>query len=211
MRTPETIPETEDLSAGTALDIEVEPEVDSDPTGPQRTRPVDREEGADEVMLATELYDDKTIPLFEGVKVVYIGADPHHAPVLPGRVDVTIEGGQRKESRGPDGQKFIEVIGGTRVPKATARYTASYDFRARDATGQKSAMRMPILHREIEVRDRPFQVVRHASHIYWFARRPQDYKIIMGPESRYALREYIARRERARRLRHQFETEVTTR
>ena len=188
------------------LNVAVEPDEDATPRGRMRT-PDDEfedEDGGGETLLATDVPRGAKIPIFEGVKVVYIGPDPHHAPTLRGRILSENVGGQRVEVRGDAGEVFVSIIGGTDVKNATpgGNFT-NYDFRARDRAGVKSARRMPMNHRIVEIRDRPYQPVEHGEHLYWFSRRAQDYHIVVAPETRFAAREYIAARERSRKLRQQ--------
>lgn len=197
------------------LGLDIEPEVDE---RPQRSRaavptadPFDEDEdpGDREVLLATDVPKGEKVPIFRGVKVVYIGPDMHHAPTCKGRVEGQNVGGTRTERREDDGRLIVEIVGGTLIKKASAGNFTNYEFRARDLAGVESTKRMPRDHRIQEVRGRPYQVVEHAEHIYWFARRPQDYHIVVGPESRFALREYIATRERSRKIRQQFIDKTT--
>lgn len=174
------------------------------------TDPFESEDVGDgDVLLTSSIQPGVKIPLFEGVRVVYIGPNPHHAPTLKGHVQIEPLGGKREEAYGDEGQKFITIVGATLVPKASPRNFTNYDFRARDAAGVKSERRMPVNHKLVEVRDRPYQPVRHAEHIYWFMARPQDYHVVVAPESFFAVREYIAARERSSKLRQRF-IEATT-
>jgi len=140
---------------------------------------------------------------------IYLGPEMHHAPTLKGRVDGQNVGGARTQRHEDDGRVIVEIVGGTLAKKASAGNFTNYDFRARDLAGVESTKRMPQNHRIAEVRGRPYQDVEHAEHIYHFARRPQDYHIVVGPESRFALREYVATRERSRKIRQQFIDKTT--
>ena len=198
------------------LGVEIEPEVDERPQRPQRPRAPaadafeeEEDPGDHEVLLATDVPKGEKIPIFRGVKVVYVGPEMHHAPTLKGRVDGQNVGGARTQRHEDDGRVIVEIVGGTLVKKASAGNFTNYDFRARDLAGVESTKRMPQNHRIAEVRGRPYQDVEHAEHIYHFARRPQDYHIVVGPESRFALREYIAARERSRKIRQQFIDKTT--
>lgn len=202
--------ESEDESLG--VGVQVEPEASTPTPRTHRAPPVEDfedESGSDDVLLAADVPQRERMPLFQGVKAVYIGADPNHAPTLRGRVTSENVGGMRKEKRGLDGALIVTILGGTIVEKAVVGNFTNYDFRAYDLAGVKSSTRIPLNHKYVELRDRPYRVVKHPDHIYHFLKHPQDYHVVVGPESRFALREYIAARERSRKLHQQLLDKTT--
>lgn len=162
--------------------------VEEDEPGPRPSpRVVDQTQEEDEVEieLGPGLISAEKTPLFEGVRVVYLGSNPHKAPVLPGRI-VMIQAGNRQ------------------IPQTRNNNHTSYDFTAYDEAGDKNPRRIGPDHPKAELRDRPFQWVQHADHIYRFARLPMEFRLLIAPESVYGVKEYIARRERLRKENRQF-------
>jgi len=158
----------------------------------------DDEDGGDEQLLRTEdLSASAKIPLFRGVKVVYLGSRPHHAPTLKGKVQV-------------------DRIGDREMKTCIPRLFKNYNFRLHDAVGDPNPRRMPRDHRIVDVRDRPYEIAEHAEHVYFFALHQAPcncpdpkcgggYALVIGdPDTRMAVREYVARRERARKARRAF-------
>lgn len=155
-------------------------------------------EDTDEELLRTDdLSASARIPLFRNVKVVYQGSYPHHAPTLKGKVQV-------------------ERVGEREMKTCIPRLFKNYNFRLYDTVGDPNPRRMPKDHRIVDIRDRPWEWVEHAEHVYFFALHqapchcPEQkcgggYALVIGdPQTRMAVREYVARRDRARRARRQF-------
>lgn len=163
----------------------------------------DDEDGGDEQLLKTDDLSATTkIPLFRNVKVVYLGSRPHHAPTLKGKVQV-------------------EKIGDRELRTCVPRLFKNYSFRLYDAVGDPNPRRMPKAHKIVDVRDRPYEAVEHAEHVYFFALHQAPcncndnkcgggYALVIGdPDTRMAVREYVARRERARKARRAFVNTTT--
>lgn len=160
-------------------------------------------EESDEELLRTEdLSARARIPLFRGIKVVYQGSQLHHSPTLKGKVQV-------------------ERVGEREVKTCIPRLFKNYDFRLYDTVGDPNPRRMPKDHRIVDVRDRPWEWAEHAEHVYFFAlhqapchcgesRCGGGYALVIGDaQTRMAVREYVARRERARRARRAFVNTAT--
>jgi hypothetical protein len=195
------------------LDLDVAAAVDSAVDSAEDQEVPEDDGDGEDVLGVTDGPAGDRIPIFPGVKVVYLGSSRHHAPTLKGRVLAENVGGTRKETRGPDGQVFVAIVGGTDVKQASPHNFTNYDFRAYDLAGVKSSKRISAQHKRAELRDRPFQDVEHGEHIYHFARekaKTGDYELLVADTAKFAVREYIAARERSRKLKQRFIDRATT-
>ena len=179
------------------------PVEDVDELEQPEVEPLDVLDADDEQLLKTEDLSATTkIPLFSNVKVVYLGSHQHHAPTLKGKVQV-------------------EKVGDRELRTCVPRNFKNYSFRPYDAVGDPSPRRMSRTHKIIDVRDRPYEAVEHAEHVYFFALHPGGcgcndnkcgggYALVIGDaDTRMAVREYVARRERARKARRAFVNTTT--
>ena len=157
----------------------------------------DGEGEGEEVLQTADLTPGAAIPLFtgpsgRGIRVVYVGGRPHHAPTLRGRV--------------------LQIVLGDEVSERADKYNlTSYEFRAHDALGRKNPKRMSDRHPIVQARGRPYAWVKHGAHLYHFARhRPgcscNDKQCGGGyllmrtdPATDFAVQEWVARCDRARK------------
>lgn len=142
----------------------------------------------EEVSLEPSLVQGERTPIFEGAKVVYLGAHDHMAVPLKGSVveHRTGEGAEAVTS------KVVRPLFGM----------SYYDFSHLDTHGRRiegEAHRMADNHPNQSVRDRRFQKVENAEHLYWFAQRPREFRIVASRPVMDALEQYIKRRELARK------------
>lgn len=138
------------------------------------------------VMLSDHTIQTERMPVFEGIKVVYIGRHTKRALSKRGRVNVDV-------AHLADGRTIT-----TRVP---GRHNGRqfYDFTLRDQHGQLNPRRMPEDYPIHEVRGAPFAVVEHPDHLYDFARARGEFRLVSeDPDAMRRLEEFIVRRERVR-------------
>lgn len=138
----------------------------------------------------------EALPVFEGVKVVYLGSNPKRALSMKGRINVT-----RAEL--PDDLVLVTKKPGRQNGR---QY---YDFTLRDDHGQLSPRRMSSTHPVIAVRDRPYADVEHPDHLYEFAKARGEFKLIGSEPALRAIEEYVRQRELMRAGAGRLRAEIT--
>ena len=151
-----------------------------------------------EVAVDPSLTQHEDVPLFEGVKVVYLGAEDHKSVPLRGQVVRHTTG---------DGD---DAVTSKRVSPLFGM--AYYDFSELDVHDRKvegDKFRMPMTHHIQKVRDKRFCVVENAAHLHWFAQRNKEFHIVAPPAVGLALSAYIQRKESQRKGGKRLIEEVT--